>query len=149
MKNNWVLVADSSRARLFRRGHRWDDLEPMKTEDHPRGRAHEGDLVTDDGADVIQRGAKGQRRRSEPQVSPTEHEAEIFARQLADNLRAGRVQKQYDTLALVAAPGFLGKLRAALDEDTRRCVTREIDKDLTQHDDDEIARILEKSAEGK
>jgi len=147
MKNNWVLVADSSRARLFRRGHRWDDLEPMKTEDHPRGRAHEGDLVTDDGADVIQSGAKGQRRRSEPQVSPTEHEAELFARQLADNLRAGRVQKQYDTLALVAAPGFLGKLRAALDDDTRRCVTREIDKDLTQHDDDEIARILEKSAQ--
>jgi hypothetical protein len=87
MERIWVLVADSARARLYLRGRQWDQLEQLEEHEHPEGRAHEGDLVSDQGTAVMQRGGQGQRRSSQPEVSATEHEARVFAHALAERLR--------------------------------------------------------------
>jgi protein required for attachment to host cells len=144
MERIWILVADSARAHLYLRGNRWDQLDPLEKHEHPEGRAHEGDLVSDQGTAVIQRGGQGQRRSSQPEVSATEHEAQVFAHELAGRLRKGRVEREMDSLVLVAAPHFLGLLREALDDQTRKCVVHEIDKDLTQYDTDKIGELLDK-----
>ena len=144
MERIWILVADSAHARLYLRGRRWEQLEQLEEHEHPEGRAHEGDLVSDQGAAVIQRGGQGQRRSSQPEVSATEHEAQVFARELAERLRRGRVGQEMDALVLVAAPHFLGLLRTTLDDQTRKCVIHEIDKDLTGHDTDKVAELLDK-----
>ncbi|MEJ2530312.1 MAG: host attachment protein [Halioglobus sp.] len=144
MERIWILVADSAHARLYLRGRRWDQLEQLEEHEHPEGRAHEGDLVSDHGASVIQRGGQGQRRSSQPEVSATEHEAQVFARELAERLSKGRVGQEMDALVLVAAPHFLGLLRTMLDDQTRKCVIHEIDKDVTQHDTEKVAELLDK-----
>ena len=144
MDRIWILVADSARARLYLRGRRWDQLDQLEEIEHPEGRAHEGDLVSDQGASVIQRGGQGQRRSSQPEVSATEHEAQVFAHELAGRLRKGRVEHEVDSLVLVAAPHFLGLLRTTLDDQTRKCVLHEIDKDLTQYDTEKVGELLEK-----
>jgi protein required for attachment to host cells len=64
------------------------------------------------------------------EVSPTEHLAAGFARELAARLRAARLERQFETLVLVAGPAFLGHLRAALDEHTAASVKASLDKDL-------------------
>jgi protein required for attachment to host cells len=140
----WILVADSARARLYLRGRQWDQLDQLEEYEHPEGRAHDGDLVSDQGTAVIQRGGQGQRRSSQPEVSPTEHEARVFAHQLTDRLRKGRVEHEMDSLVLVAAPHFLGLLRDTLDDQTRKCVIHEIDKDLTQYDTEKVGELLDK-----
>jgi protein required for attachment to host cells len=144
MERIWILVADSAGARLYLRGRRWDQLDQLAELEHPEGRAHEGDLVSDQGASVIQRGGQGQRRSSQPEVSATEHEAQVFAHELAARLRKGRVEQEMDALVLVAAPHFLGLLRAALDDQTRKCVIHEIDKDLNPHDTEKVGELLDK-----
>tara|TARA_R110002124_G_scaffold50117_7_gene146209 strand:+ start:2592 stop:3038 length:447 start_codon:yes stop_codon:yes gene_type:complete len=140
----WILVADRAHARLYLRGKRWDQLEQLENHEHPQGRAHEGDLVTDEGAAVMQRGGQGQRRDTQPEVSATEHEAQVFAHELTDRLRQARLGQEMDSLVLVAAPNFLGLLRKALDDQTRKCVIHEIDKDLTQHDTGKVGELLHK-----
>lgn len=144
MAKIWILVADSAHARVFLRGKRWDQLEQLEEYEHPQGRAHEGDLVSDEGAAVIQRSGQGQRRDSQPEVSATEHEAQVFAHELTDRLRQARVGHKMDSLVLVAAPHFLGLLRKTLDDQTRKCVLHEIDKDLTQHDTQKVGELLGK-----
>lgn len=148
MNRNWILVADSSRARIFECDRRWRDLQLLHEEDYPRGRAHEGDLVTDNGAEVMQSAGSGQRRTTGPEVSASEHESELFARALADRMREGRLEGEYESLVMVAAPEFLGQLRTALDDHTRRSVSHEIDKNLTQHTPEETAEILDKAING-
>lgn len=144
MSERMILVADSSRAKWFKRGDSWRDLELIDEQDNPRGRAHDGDLVTGAGGSVTHSASKGQRSATETEVSPSEHEADVFARKLADQLRHNRVNGLCSHVILVAAPAFLGRLRAALDTPTRDSVRQEVDKNLTQHTTAEISKILEK-----
>jgi protein required for attachment to host cells len=65
-----------------------------------------------------------------------------FAHRLADALALGLRRKAYDRLVIVAAPSALGDLRAALSEQVRAKVIREIAKDLTKTPDSEVAGHL-------
>tara|TARA_R110002110_G_scaffold415561_1_gene650785 strand:+ start:85045 stop:85491 length:447 start_codon:yes stop_codon:yes gene_type:complete len=143
MTTTWILVADRSTATLFAKGKRWDQLTLIEALDNPDGRAHEGDLVTDQGGAVFQSAGQGQRRSTEPQVSATEHAANLFAGTLAEQLRKARVDNQLEELVIVAAPDFLGRIRAKLDASTANLITHEIDKHYTQKDSDELGRALQ------
>ena len=70
------------------------------------------------------------------------HEAEGFARELARHLEAARAAGRLEALVIVAAPRFLGLLRDELDEPTRRCIRRTIDKSLRGKSPSEIAGHL-------
>lgn len=142
MANTWIMVANGAEAQILESAKRGNDLKVHACYVNPEGRAHEGDLVTDKGAAVLQRMGQGQRRYTGPQVSAREHSGDLFARQLADALLQGRISNSYGDLVLVASPGLLGKLRAALDEATKRCVRLEIDKNLAQLSPDELNRFL-------
>ncbi|MCB1676475.1 MAG: host attachment protein [Halioglobus sp.] len=142
MATMWILTADRAQARLYRLRGRGKPLALLEQFEHPQGRAHEGDLVTDSGAAVMQSAGQGQRRETEPEVSATEHEAQVFAGQLAERLGRGRVEHEFDDLLLIAPPAFLGELRKALDRDTRRCVKHEIDKNLLQYSEEQLGRAV-------
>ncbi|MCB1679021.1 MAG: host attachment protein [Halioglobus sp.] len=142
MATTWILAADRAQARLYRLHGRGKPLSLIEQFEHPEGRAHEGDLVTDSGAAVMQSGGQGQRRDTEPEVSATEHEAQVFAGQLAQRLSRGRVERAFESLVLIAPPAFLGVLRKALDRDTRRCVKHEIDKNLLQYSDQKLGQVI-------
>jgi protein required for attachment to host cells len=68
-------------------------------------------------------GTGGERR-------PRKHEAELFARRVAEQIEQGRDQGEFDRLVLMAAPGFLGLLRKAMPSGVRSQVTAEVGKDL-------------------
>lgn len=142
MPTTWILVANSAEARILEQRNRRGPLRVTGEFSNSSARAHEGDLVTDGGAAVLQRAGKGQRRYTEPEVSTKEHRAELFAAALADTLQKGRQANAYDKLMLVAAPDFLGKLRTKIDAATMRCVTCEVDKNLSDQTSDELASSL-------
>lgn len=139
---NWVLVADSARARLFEQLPGEKQLREIADFPNPDGRAQERELTSDAQGRVFDRGRDGQSHGAGPEVSAVDHAVDVFARDLAERLEKARKGHRYDRLALIAAPRFLGKLRGSMGKDLRATVGEEIDKDLSQADARTIAGHL-------
>lgn len=152
----WILAGDASRARLFqaevRRG-KPVRLTQVEAFEHPESRARVRDLMADaHGRKPVgpvpasvaggQQGAHG-RPGAEPETDPKEVEAQKFARELAAVLERGARDQAYEHLYLVAAPHFLGLLRAAIDPQVDKFVALTLDKDLTRADLAEIRERFE------
>jgi len=139
----WILVANQSVAKIFERSSKNGVPELIEEFQHPAGRLHEGDLVTDKGAAVFQSAGSGQQRSTGTEVEATEHQAQIFAGELAEQLRRARVDDRYRALALICAPAFLGHLREALDDATAKLVTAEVDKNISEQPTGELPATLQ------
>lgn len=87
-------------------------------------------------------GAPTQPSGYEPNQTPTEHQAELFARSVAAYLLEGQQQGRYQRLVLAASPEFLGMLRKLLDAKVAAAVTLELNKDYTQLSADELGEQL-------
>ena len=129
-KETWIVVANSTLARLFKLNNR--ELVEMTTMVHPESRLHDRDLVTDKPGVSYARVGPG-RYGMEPQQTPKKTEALLFAKQVASHLDNARSTGQIDRLFLAATPSFLGVLRHALDPHTLSLIASEVDKDITSH----------------
>lgn len=139
MATMWIVVADAGRARIFHSVKHSRQIGEIQDMVNPSAREPSRELVTDADGRVFARGGKGQpSHAAEPRADPVEHETELFAKRVAEALEKGRTGGKYDEVCLIAAPRFLGLLRANLGKVTRRMVSLEIDKDLSQKTDKEI-----------
>jgi len=139
-KNSWLIVANSSLARLFR-FVTLRELEEIKVFEHPESRLHNLDFTTDrPGRDFESMGTG--RHALEPKVLPKQQEFEEFAKQLADYLEQARQHGDFDTLYIAASPMLLGMLRQALNPNTTKLIKGEIDKDITHMPIREIPSYL-------
>lgn len=121
-----VIVADSARARIFSSHTTLLELEEIEGFAHPEARRRNRDIASDSsGRSVDQHGAL------EPATSPADHEAENFAKLLAQHLKALHNKRHFDQLMLVAPPRFLGLLRKQLPKPLDQLVEKSVDKDLT------------------
>jgi protein required for attachment to host cells len=142
MSETWVVIADSSQARLFSLEEPGGALQPLKGLCNPDSRLRESQLVTDQQpGQSFNSGGRGRHAMGEA-VSPQEHEAMTFAKELADKLELARAQGRVDKLVIAAAPAFLGELRKKLSDQTARIVSEEIDKNLAQMSVAEIREHL-------
>ena len=110
---NWVVVADASTAHFYVRHGRRGNLEKVRALINEAGRAKAGDLISDSAGRSFDSHGQGRHALSSPQ-DPKDTEMTRFAGEVIDSLvtdiQAGNVRRY----ALVAAPGFLGRLRQAL-----------------------------------
>ncbi len=142
MINQWILVADGSRARLLHLRTRLKPLEEIEDFVHTASRMHDPELATDEPGRVHESRGQVRHAMGEPdQVK--EEEKRKFARELADRLRQGRIEGRYDGLILIAPPQFLGELREALDGPTAEKITQTFDKDLVDADEATLRRLLD------
>ncbi|KAA0010815.1 host attachment protein [Billgrantia pellis] len=125
----YIVVADAARARVFTRDAR--KLEEKENLVHSEGRLHEGDLVTGTTGSVDE-STSHTRRASRGDSVALDHEAELFAKEIAQRLYQARVGNDMEKLILVAPPRFLGVLRDKLDAPTSKLVLHSVDKDLTK-----------------
>ena len=141
MSHTWFLVAESSQAKLYEVEKRTAPFVEVEAFDHPEGRLHERDLVSDrPGSDG---GSVGQGRRMiDNQVSAREQEAIRFASTLAARMDAARIAGKLEQLVLVAPPAFLGLLRDKLSKDVMARVSRQIDKNLVQQPPEVLREYL-------
>ncbi len=96
------------------------------------GRLHEGDLITDRrGADVHESTSTSSRSSGE-EGAASQHENELFAKEVAQRLYTARVDNSMDKLIMVAPPKFLGLLKEKLDNPTQKLVTHTLSKDLSK-----------------
>ncbi|MES9856890.1 MAG: host attachment protein [Sedimenticola sp.] len=136
----WVVVADSSQARIFSAEKSTSSLEEIHTLNHPEGRLHQGDLVSD---------RPGRDRNAGTGSHDMGHEADAkneaatrFAAQVGETLECGRTNGRFNKLYVVASPGFLGMLRKQQSSSLQKMVSGEISKNLASHDASEIRKSL-------
>ena len=141
MKNTWVVVADSSRARFFTAESPTSSLAEFRTLAHPEGRLHEQDMTSD--LPGSQAGFDGRHHAVSGETDPKLTEADNFARTISRFLAESiDGEHGYAQVIIVAAPAFLGMLREHMTSETLKRVTLELDKNLTQHLVDDIRHHL-------
>lgn len=129
-ETTWVVVANSSRARIFRLESR-NNLVEMDGLVHSKSRLREGDLVSDRKGRSFNRMGYG-RHAMEQELDPHKQEAVHFASMLAEHLQKALQAGEYGRLYLSASPKFLGLLRQELDPHTSAVIVQELDKDMTE-----------------
>ena len=141
----FVLVANASRARLFQREEGTGVLTLIEEREHPESRAKNIDLVTDKPGRSFPSDPHTFHAGMEEPTIPKRHEAEVFARELADDLSRRHNEHTFDELVITAPPGFLGMLRGALATHHNHVSDRVflwVDKDYTLQDPRTIAERL-------
>lgn len=137
MTTTWVLVADSSRARLFSVEKALAPLQEIEAFINPEGRARTQDLVSD-----RQGRSPGNGPNMDYDIAPKRQLAIQFAKEISEHLKNGRITGLFSKLYIAAAPAFLGLLRDELDARTAELVVETVSKDLTQLEPKEIRRHL-------
>ncbi|MGE0081138.1 MAG: host attachment protein [Thiohalomonadaceae bacterium] len=141
MGKTWVVVADSSRARIFRAEGLDGRLVEVEVMAHPEGRLHEASLTTDLPGRAFDSHGQG-RHAMEEETPPKRHEAIQFAKRIGGMLEGARNAGNYDALVIVAEPRFLGLLRDNLSRETNKLVELAIDKNLVRQAPEAIRERL-------
>lgn len=131
MKTTWVVVADSSRARIFERAGRSPLLQEIDDLVHPEGRSRGRDLASDRAGRTFD--SRGHARHAkQPGHSAHEVQVEQFAMDIARRVERGRRAGGFDQMILVAGARFAGRLHRHLTEPTRALLKREVHKNLVR-----------------
>lgn len=139
-KRLYILVADSSMARLFQAKTPVKEIEELMDQVNLEGRRKDSELYTDrPGSD---HGGVGGYQTYDRETDENPDDAR-FARDLGKRLEKARHEGAFDGLVLVAPPKFLGVLRHHLSKECLGVVRKSIDKDLVRQDAEVIARHLD------
>jgi protein required for attachment to host cells len=117
-----IAVADNGRARFFGTDESLSQLAEVSDLIHPSSRL-KGEQVHSD--------AKGRFGTHTPQarLDWKKTEAAVFSREVS--AEAIRLMENYDSAVVVAAPTFLGHLRANMPEALERVVVHSVSRNLT------------------
>jgi protein required for attachment to host cells len=140
MKSTWILVADSSRARIFV-ADTPSTIQEIEDFTHTEGRLHEQDMTSDlpgKGTGVAGAG----RHAYQDQIDPKEQETINFAKSIANHLDEEHTINKFERLMIISDPSFLGELRKQLSTQSRNAVCFELDKNITTHSVDDIRKHL-------
>ncbi|MFO0749936.1 MAG: host attachment protein [Myxococcota bacterium] len=135
---HWVLVANASRAQLFECDATLESLTAIDALTHPESRLPTSELVSGDRG-ATREAAGGAHSSFERHSDPHQATVDVFARELAAVLNAGRIAHRYQHLVTVAPPELLGALRSHLDVDAARLVVGSIAHDWTAVPSRELA----------
>jgi protein required for attachment to host cells len=141
MTKAWIVVADSSRARIFLSDPQLSGMKELEVLVHPEGHLHEQELTSDLPGKTKDRHGSG-RHALEERTSPKVHELEVFAKYIADHLNERTKQQAFERLVLIAPSSLLGILRKKLDSQTAKLVVCELDKNLAKQDVKAIRKHL-------
>ena len=137
----WVVVADSTKARIFSAENSSSPLIELEAIEHPEGRLHTRELTSDlPGKDSNRTGSGKHSMGSE--TDPKRHEAESFAKKITSFIESGRNNNKLSRLIIIAAPSLLGMLRRNMSSATGKLVAMELDKNLADLKGEEIRQYL-------
>ncbi len=139
MKKTWVVAAESSRARIFQAESRLKPMKEIEGLAHPESRARVLDINADNAGRAFDRAGQG-RHAMENEVDPKKHEAEMFAKQIAEHLDKARAKGEFEDVIVVAAPEFLGLLRKHVNPITAKMVSKTVTKNLVRETEEVIRK---------
>ncbi len=140
MKLTWILIADSTRARVFTADSPASPLEEIEGFAHTESRLHDREITSDLPGKNQGVGKAG--HAFEQPTDPKKHEVDTFAHSLAQYLEKAYNENRFEQLIIVAGPVFLGLLRSHLSEHIKKLVRFELNKELTLLSPDDIRQHL-------
>lgn len=143
MSKFWILVSDSSRARIFTSETASSRMVEFKDLAHPESRLHSRDITSDLPGKLHSTGSGGH-HAADSKTDAHKQAGVEFARELAGYLHKNLNENRYNTLVLVCDPAFLGELRHELDDEVKKHVTLEVTKNLLKHTAEDIRALLPK-----
>lgn len=138
--NTWVIVANSSHAKIFRLS-KFPKIEELTSIDHPESRLHNQDLEGRKPGRCFQSGGTT-RHAYQPETDPKAVEIQKFAKSLSDYICESHRKGDFSRLYLMASPSFLGFLRRHIDSATQKSIIAEVSKDMTERSNSEIEQQL-------
>jgi protein required for attachment to host cells len=135
-EKTWILVADSSAARIYDKASR-TSLELLDSLSHPEARARPGDVYAD-APGRVQESHGATRHSVTPRTDLHAEEAHRFAREIAQRLDTDHQKKHFGKIVLMAPPAFLGALRGELSKGVASAVVGEVAKNLLAADEPSI-----------
>jgi len=142
----WVIVANSSFAEIYsiEPGR---DIHKIRYIDFPDARKRSGE-INSERSGRSHESIGSSRHALGKRVDAHTHEMQIFAHDLAHLVNHEQTEHAFDKLALICPPHFLGELRPLLSEAVKKCVYKEINKDLPaalseQERLDHLCKLLE------
>jgi len=141
--NIWILSANSATATFYTAESPTKPLVKQMTLENPEARAKQSELTSARPGRSFDSQGEG-RHAMGSEVDPKAQERIRFAKELAAQLEKERVENHMKRLVLVAAPAFLGLLRAELSTPLKALVSLELDKDYTFCKPDELRSHLPK-----
>ncbi len=134
----WVVVADRSRARLFKHNHDNGGLTEVEDLAFPEGRLQDHEIMSDAAGP-----AGGGHHDSYDARDPAKaHRRAEFAHVIGQRLEHKRNAGELDGFYLIAEPRFLGELRAALSAPLAKQLRGEVPHHETQVSSAEIRTLL-------
>lgn len=133
MGDVWVLVADSSEAKIYSTRHMRTPLDLVDSLTHAESRTHPRDLVSDVPGRVHDRFGPGRHSLDYGQQIKAEERLR-FAREISAHLAEAHRLKKFDRLVVMAGPVFLGILRDCFSKSLGEAVVAEVPKDLVSQD---------------
>jgi protein required for attachment to host cells len=141
MKSEWIVVANSSMARLLKRASADEPLVTVEVLQHPQSRMKASELGDDrPGHEASDFSAGG--NRFEPRTDARRKEHDKFAHELAAHLERGLVAGAFGSFSLYASNPFLGELKAALSPALQKALHQAVDSDYSSLDLGELERRL-------
>lgn len=134
MSKTWVVVAESSRAKIFQveQNESIRSLKELKGFTHSNSRNHKSHLSGN------QQKESRHSQLTDLHDTHKDHERTEFARSLGQHLNTARNNGEFKKLILMSPPKFLGDLRKNLGHETNKHVVSAIDKNLVRHDIQDI-----------
>lgn len=139
MQPTWIVAADHTRGRVF--SMKGSEFEEVHTLTHPEARVQTQVLESDRPGRSVE-SVGGARHALAPDVDSDEHERAMFAKEISDYVEQARRQQQFAKLVLIAEPKMLGSLRKELSGETMKLVEKELAKNITQQNEQEIRRYI-------
>ena len=167
MKTTWIITANSGRVRFFADAGATEPLQELEDMVNPAARLRDTDINTDrvgptsaGGSTHNIGGAQGgggahnaaggaPNKQYQPAVTPAEHEAELFAKEVCRFLLQSHQEGKYNALVLTATPSFLGTLRANLDPQLKDLIKFELNKDYTQVNGPQLREQIQQAKQAK
>ena len=135
-KNQYIVIADSTFAKVFKTGPEPDELSLVHAIKNPEGRKQPGELNSDRQGSSMNM-MSGYHVMSGDEDSHA-HDVENFAREVCDVLRKDQVEGKFTQLHLAAAPHLLGLLRKNLSSGCEKVLGKTLDKNLIRAGEPEI-----------
>ena len=141
MADIWVVVANSSKARVLATKKANGKLVETRSIEHPEGRMHAQELTSDLPGAAFDSGGQGRHAMSN-EVGPKKHEQMVFAKEIAQMLEVGLAEKRFGRLYLLAPPAMLGALRSEFSPALTKAVVDAVGKNLVAGKPEEIRQQL-------
>ena len=142
MNTVWILVCDSSRARIFEALDGEPAWRVVEVLGHAESRIKASELVSDHSGQRSSEGTSTHHNALAPSSDPKEVEKGRFVHSLAARLDEGLRTRLFHRWVLVAPPHALGMLKAELTRELEKHLMATVDKDLTHFDASALAERL-------